>query len=80
MTQPDKPRCETCRWWADMRTDTRTHPAGVCRRYPPMPVTTEFAWRGATYMEADRAHGVWPITDTDDECGEHTPKETPDAR
>lgn len=64
--------CETCRFWADFRKDgVPAYPAGVCRRYPPMPVTTEFAWRGATYMEADRAHAVWPCSDIDDWCGEY---------
>ena len=65
--------CETCRFAAVLVERV------VCRRYPPMPITTEFAWRGATYIEADRADAVWPCTSKDDWCGEHQPKENTDA-
>lgn len=71
--------CETCRFWVDMRSVDRMPHAGVCCRNPPMPVTSEYAWRGASYLEADRASAVWPCTDTDDWCGEHQPKEAGNA-
>ena len=66
-----EPTCENCRFSAALPERS------VCRRYPPMPVTTEFAWRGATYFEADRADAVWPCTSADDWCGEHQPHPTP---
>lgn len=65
--------CGTCRCWLGPLSFDGER--GACRRYPPMPITSEFAWRGATYMEADRADAVWPLTNADDWCGEHQPKE-----
>jgi hypothetical protein len=66
--------CETCRWWKDeahqrqiMADRLRT---GQCRRYPPLPVSPG-------------NHGFWngrPQTVNDYWCGEHTTKETDDAR
>jgi hypothetical protein len=65
--------CSGCRFYLDLSPNGQR---GVCRRYPPMPITTEFAWMGATYMEADRADAVWPMVGVEDWCGEYTPSDS----
>jgi hypothetical protein len=67
--RPD--RCGTCRWWGGWPDDD----AGLCRRYPPAFGAREMepGEVEAGHLAADR--GFWPVTDSDDWCGEWRPRE-----
>ena len=59
----DRPKCETCRWWAP-----DVYPiAADCRRNSPVYVDT-----------GDGNRRRWPVTKERDWCGEHAPKEAGD--
>jgi len=70
------PTCETCRWWEGGVTKNGN---GICRRHTPKAVVA-VAWvpkllrafGGVTSMQWP---AQWPITEEDDWCGEHQPKE-----
>lgn len=64
--------CETCRWWMKY-PKTADEAYGACRKYAPQPHTE---MRGTN----DWSRARWPTTYHDAWCGEHTPKETDDAR
>ena len=56
--------CKGCRYWVEI--DPEKQLAGECHRYAPRP---ELA---VGMKECD-----WPLTQPDDWCGEHAPRDEP---
>ena len=74
MTQPDKPRCETCRYWQssiNMGPWPDHKPARDCKRFPPTGL-----W-GAIDSAKEYGIGKSLMTFHDDWCGEWQPLPSP---
>ena len=55
--------CKTCPSWC---LDGRPHQRGQCRRHAPV-----FNAESAYYMGLEAAEPLWPVTLSDEWCGEH---------
>lgn len=61
--------CETCKWWGAAASRPSMYTHGPCRIVrPDAEVTKIVGWNFAK----------WPQTHSDDWCGEHKPRGTPD--
>ncbi len=67
--------CETCRFGVNMNAAGRGEGYVVCRRYPPIPLPNRVG-----EIVGDAAVGIWPMTDAEDRCGEHQPKDSADDK
>jgi hypothetical protein len=63
--------CENCMWWAAGRGGYGDKAEGQCRANAP---TMRKLKTKDTLRMDERAY--WPVTKTDDYCGEHAPKVT----
>jgi hypothetical protein len=64
-----RPTCETCVFWDKPEYPVPFRPQ-PCRRYPP--------YDGAQWGKAaGYCRPVWPLTFSEDWCGEHQPKPSP---
>jgi len=62
-------RCDKCEWWGDRAPyPAEEGLAGYCHRNAPIAVLT----RAAAFDKLD-ASVIWPITLSDDWCGEFSP-------
>ena len=71
--------CSDCRWWNELATNEK-RATGACRINPPVAVVAVKwvpKWFGS--VTKMRWHAEWPVTDEDDWCGEHQPKEPNDG-
>lgn len=64
------PTCFTCRYWYLTEQGSGTGNQ-TCRRYPPTVVAEIFKEKPYPNPEA----GVWPVTSSDDWCGEWAAKD-----
>ena len=53
--------CSQCKYW-DNLCDDEFPDQGECRRHAPKPLSTD--------MDRHRLHAYWPVTYSDDWCGD----------
>ena len=58
--------CGNCRWWDHTHASLEgvDEKYGYCRKHYPV-----------VFLREGRYYGGWPLTDQNDSCGEHRPKE-----